>query len=167
MLINDLASNLPLDVAIVSTVCLTLVLLIISVVDLKTLRIPDVLSLPLIAGGLSLAFVVPGVSVLNHVAGALAAYLLFAGLGEIYFRSRGVDGLGLGDAKLFAGAGAWLGWQNLPVVLLLATAGGLVQALLWSKVNRSTPVAFGPYIALAFWTVWISTFWGQNGLPTN
>lgn len=167
MLINDLASNLPLDVAIVSTVCLTLVLLIISVVDLKTLRIPDILSLPLIAGGLSLAFVVPGVSVLNHVAGALAAYLLFAGLGEIYFRSRGVDGLGLGDAKLFAGAGAWLGWQNLPVVLLLATAGGLVQALLWSKVNRSTPVAFGPYIALAFWTVWISTFWGQNGLPTN
>ena len=167
MLINDLASNLPLDVAIVTTVCLTLVLLIISVVDLKTLRIPDILSLPLIAGGLSLAFVVPGVSVLNHVAGALAAYLLFAGLGEIYFRSRGVDGLGLGDAKLFAGAGAWLGWQNLPVVLLLATAGGLVQALLWSKVNRSTPVAFGPYIAVAFWTVWISTFWGQNGLPTN
>ena len=167
MLINDFASNLPLDVAIVSTVCLTLVLLIISVVDLKTLRIPDILSLPLIAGGLSLAFVVPGVSVLNHVAGALAAYLLFAGLGEIYFRSRGVDGLGLGDAKLFAGAGAWLGWQNLPVVLLLATAGGLVQALLWSKVNRSNPVAFGPYIALAFWSVWISTFWGQNGLPTN
>lgn len=162
MMMNDLGSILPLGLKIGATLCLTCVLMIISLVDLKTLRIPDILSLPLIAAGLTLAFAVPDVNTADHVIGALAAYMLFAGLGEIYFRSRGIDGLGLGDAKLFAGAGAWLGWQVLPIVLLLATAGGLIQAVLMTKANRTKPIAFGPFIALAFWCVWIWNCWGDQ-----
>ena len=153
---TSLAFNLPLGLAIGATLYLTGMLVVISVIDMKTLRIPDILSLPLIAAGLTMAFAVPGVSAIDHVAGALAAYLLFAGVGEVYFRSRGIDGLGLGDAKLFAGAGAWLGWQALPIVLLLATAGGLIQALLSTKAERTTPVAFGPFISFAFWAVWMA-----------
>ena len=107
----------------------------VSVVDLRSFRIPDILSLPLIAAGITLAILVPGVNAVDHLAGALAAYLLFAAVGEIYFRSRGIDGLGLGDAKLFAGAGAWLGWQNLPIVLLVAATGGLIHALLRPKAE--------------------------------
>jgi leader peptidase (prepilin peptidase) / N-methyltransferase len=154
---NGLASALPSALAVGTTICLTVVLTIISVVDLKTLRIPDLLSLPLIAAGLALAFAVPGVGAMDHLAGALGAYILFAGLGEVYFRSRGIDGLGLGDAKLFAAAGAWLGWQNLPMVLLIATAGGLIYALLRASQDKATRIAFGPFLALAFWAMWIVT----------
>ena len=152
---NSLATNLPSGLTIGVTLCLTCILTIISVVDLKTLRIPDILSLPLIATGLALAFSVPAVNAEDNVIGALAAYVLFAGLGEIYFRSRGIDGLGLGDAKLFAGVGAWLGWQALPMVLLCATVGCLIGTLAFTKAIEAKPIAFGPYIAAAFWLVWI------------
>ena len=161
MVTNGLASTLPVGLAVGATLCLFCVLLIISVVDLKSLRIPDILSLPLIAAGLGMAFAVPGVYAMDYLIGALAAYLLFAGIGAAYFRLRGIDGLGLGDAKLFAAAGAWLGWQNLPVVLLLATVGGLLQAMMTRKPNRDTPLAFGPWIAFGFWAVWIWSCWGN------
>ena len=154
-MMNSLANNLPSDLTIAVTLCLTCILTIISVVDLKTLRIPDILSLPLIAAGLALAFSVPGVNSVDNVVGALSAYVLFAGLGEIYFRSRGIDGLGLGDAKLFAGVGAWLGWQALPMVLLFATVGCLIGNLAFAKAIKAKPIAFGPYIAAAFLSVWV------------
>jgi leader peptidase (prepilin peptidase) / N-methyltransferase len=159
---NGLASALPPAFAVGITICLTVILVTISVIDLKTLRIPDLLSLPLIAAGLTLAVAAPGVDAKDHLAGALGAYILFAGLGEVYFRSRGIDGLGLGDAKLFAAAGAWLGWQNLPIVLLIATAGGLIYALLRSGLNQTARIAFGPFLALAFWVVWVWAVYSEN-----
>ena len=155
---NGLAQSLPFYVALGVTLCLTATLAVISAIDLKTLRIPDALSFLLIGSGLALAFTVPEVSAVDHLIGAIAAFALFAGLGEGYFRLRGVDGLGLGDAKLFAAAGAWLGWQNLPVVLLIATLGGLLQAVVL-RTGRAAPLAFGPWIAAGFWSVWVWTGW--------
>ena len=164
MLSNGLAENLPNITIIGVTIGLTLVLAIISVIDLRTLRIPDLLSLPLIATGLILAFIVPKADATEHLIGAAGAFALFAGLGEFYYRKRGLDGLGLGDAKLFAAAGAWLGWQNLPLVLLIATTGGLAQALFMQSFQRDKQLAFGPWIALGFWTVWIWICWhGYTG----
>lgn len=159
---SGLAQSLNFGVAIGVTLCLTLTLLAISAIDLKTLRIPDALSLPLIGSGLALAFTVPEVLAADYLIGAAGAFALFASLGESYFRLRGVDGLGLGDAKLFAAAGAWLGWQNLPVVLLIATMGGLVQALVMRTTQRNKPLAFGPWIALGFWAVWMLGCWGTK-----
>ena len=130
-------------------------LLAIAVIDLKTLRIPDVLSLPLVAMGLLVAGF-SGVSVFAmHLIGAGLGFLVLAGFGEVFFRLRGREGLGLGDAKLFAAAGAWLGWQALPVVLLVAAVGGLV----WAVLRRQNgEVAFGPWLALGFWLVLVSGF---------
>ena len=109
MLSNSLFLSLPFVIANTITLCLGLTLAAIAAIDLKTFRIPDVLSLPLIGAGLALALAIPGVYFTDHLIGALAALTLFAGIGELYFRARNVDGLGLGDAKLYAAAGAWLG----------------------------------------------------------
>lgn len=155
--IKPFTDSLPPGLFIAATIVLFVMLLAISLFDIKSLRIPDKLSLPLIGIGLALAAVNPQTLTVDHIIGATAGFALFAGLGETYFRLRGIDGLGLGDAKLFAAAGAWLGWQNLPMVLLLATIGGLIQALLMQQFRHQAHLAFGPWLALAFWLVWLWT----------
>ena len=163
-MITAFADSLPPGLFAAATIVMFVMLLEISLIDIKTLRIPDKLSLPLIVVGLALAAITSRTAALDHAIGAAAAFLLFAGLGEVFFRLRGIDGLGLGDAKLFAAAGAWLGWQNLPLVLLLATFGGLIQALLWQRQKPQAHLAFGPWIALAMGLVWISMhFTGWSG----
>ena len=138
------------------TCVLTLILAAITWIDLRSFRIPDVLSLPLIAAGIGF---VPGLldtPLHDLVIGAVAGFALFWAIGSWYFRRKGVDGLGLGDAKLFAAAGAWLGWQSLPTVLLIAAVGGLGLALLQGKNGQDRAIAFGPWLALGFWVVWIA-----------
>lgn len=138
-------------------------LLAILVIDLRHRRIPDLLSLPLIAAGLGLALIrVSGVTATDSVIGAAAGYLIFAAIGSAFFRLRGVEGLGLGDAKLLAAAGAWLGWQMLPAVVLLAALGGLAQVAVRAALARGAPIApslaFGPWLAAAFFLLWV---WGR------
>lgn len=137
------------------TLGLTLVLAAIAIIDARTRRIPDLLSLPLIPAGLAVAYLTPLLPIQHHLIGACAGYALFAAIGAWYFRRTGTDGLGLGDAKLFAAAGAWLGWQALPAVLLIAALGGLGFALVQGRTNRHVALAFGPWLALAFWAVWL------------
>jgi leader peptidase (prepilin peptidase) / N-methyltransferase len=151
----DLTLTPSLFVSIIETVGLSITLLAISVIDIKTLRIPDFLSLPLIGVGLGIAIHGTNNFGAEYFAGAIVGFLLFAGLGEVYFRSRGVDGLGLGDAKLFAAAGAWLGWSYLPLVLLLAASGGLMAALMRRNTAPDAPLALGPWISLSLWLVYI------------
>jgi leader peptidase (prepilin peptidase)/N-methyltransferase len=67
--------------------------------------------------------------------------------------------LGLGDAKLLAAAGAWLGWPALPGLVAAAAAGALAVALaraaLGERLAAATRIAFGPYLALALWLFWL------------
>ncbi|NUB43295.1 prepilin peptidase [Fertoebacter nigrum] len=136
------------------SVGLGLVLVAITLIDLRQFRIPDALSLPLLAAGLALAAVTQAWWP-DHLIGAALGYGMLAGIGEVYFRRRGVEGLGLGDAKLFAAAGAWLGWQALPAVLLIAALGGIAQALVLHGGQRDRPLAFGPWLALGFAALWL------------
>ena len=69
----------------------------------------------------------------------------------VSFRLTGEDGLGLGDAKLLAAAGAWLGWRDLPVLIVLAAVSALVFAL----AMRTRKIPFGPWLAAVFWVLWI------------
>lgn len=139
-------------------------LVAISVVDIRTRRIPDFLSIPLICAGLIQA----GLAVqrgaaptllTDSIIGAAAGYLVFAAIGAAFFRMRGQEGLGLGDAKLLAAAGAWLGWQILPAVVLIAALGGLAQMAvagwLWPARATDRSLAFGPWLALAFFSLWM------------
>jgi leader peptidase (prepilin peptidase) / N-methyltransferase len=143
----------------VATAVLTLLLVAIAVIDHKTLRIPDTLSLPLLACGFWAGPVIYATPWYDHAVGAVAGYGVFAAIGGWYFRRNGTEGLGLGDAKVFAAAGAWLGWQALPVVLLIAAAGGLVSAVAQGQHNARAGLAFGPWLALAIWVVWVMRAW--------
>jgi leader peptidase (prepilin peptidase)/N-methyltransferase len=121
-------------------------------IDLKQMILPDWITLPLIPAGLALAWVQER-PLIERVIGAVAGYAAFAGIAWIYRRWRDRDGLGLGDAKLLAAAGAWTGWASLPSVVLV----GSVTALAWVLVARpdpQKPFPFGPFLALGFWLVW-------------
>ena len=137
------------------TIILGVVLARLSYIDIRTFRLPDAYTLPLIVAGLVLNTVWSGAIPFEHVAAASAGYLIFALIGSAFFWWRGIDGLGLGDAKLLAAAGAWIGLRGLPVVVLVAAIGGIVAALLTAS-DRNTRIAFGPWLALGFFVVWVA-----------
>lgn len=131
-------------------------LLALATIDLREMVLPDVLTLPLIAAGLLVAAAAFG-HPLDHVIGAGIGGAGFAALGWGWERVTGREALGLGDAKLFAAAGAWLGWQALPSVLLTAAMAGLAMALIRTVLNRGglrAPLPFGPALAAGFWLTW-------------
>jgi leader peptidase (prepilin peptidase)/N-methyltransferase len=139
-------------------------LLALALIDLVAWILPDALTLPLILAGLLLAALgarEPGLPIstpplLDAAAGAVLGYLGLAAIGWAYHRLRGREGLGLGDAKLFAAAGAWLGAGQLPLFLLVAGVMGLVMALARRQELRAeTEVPFGPALALAFWVLFL------------
>lgn len=131
------------------------VLLAAALVDRRTLLLPDLLTLPLIAAGLAAAgFGLAPASPLGSLAGALSGLAGTALLAEAYRRLRGREGLGMGDAKLLAAAGAWLGPGALPLVLLIGAAAALAAALATGAHRRpQEPLPFGPWLALGFWSV--------------
>ena len=131
-------------------------LLALAAIDLREMALPDILTLPLIAAGLVVAALAFG-RPLEHLIGAALGGAFFAALGWGWERLTGREALGLGDAKLFAAAGAWLGWQGLPSVLLIAALAGLAVALARATLGRGgldRPLPFGPALAAGFWLTW-------------
>lgn len=138
---------------------LSVTLFAISVIDLRTQRIPDWLSLPLVLVGLVWNFSHGGLPFSDYLVGAFCGFATLAAFGTIYFHFRRQEGLGLGDAKLFAAAGAWLGWQLLPLALLTASLGGLIFAVSSRHFRRhhdDVRIAFGPWISAAIWLLWLA-----------
>lgn len=134
-------------------------LLTLAWIDLRTMLLPDVLTLPLLAIGLlETAFVMPD-ALVDHALGAAFAYLSLTILAWSWRWFRGRDGLGMGDAKLLAAIGAWLGLSELPFALLLAACAGLAAAgaaaVMGKRVTTATPIPFGPFLALAGWLLWL------------
>jgi leader peptidase (prepilin peptidase)/N-methyltransferase len=112
--------------------------------------------LPLIAAGLALSFAGVG-SPLHHAIGAAIGFALFAAIGWGWEQASGREALGLGDAKLFAAAGAWVGWIGLPSVMLLAGFLGLGFGLVRHFITHAglrQPLPFGPALAVGMWVTW-------------
>ncbi len=134
-------------------------LLALSVIDARRLILPDELTLPLIPAGLAVAWAIDPDKLLEHALAAVAGFLLVAVIAVGYRRLRGREGIGLGDAKLLAGAGAWVSWQGLPGVVLLAASAGLVGALFWrlrhGALSPQQELPFGPYLAGGLWVIWL------------
>jgi leader peptidase (prepilin peptidase)/N-methyltransferase len=135
-------------------------LLCLLLTDVAVLRLPNAVTLPLAAAGL-LAAAMGGVqAALDHAIGAAIGYAAFAALAAAYRMFRGQEGLGMGDAKLAAVAGAWLGWRALPLVVLAACAAAFVwiglRALREGRQSLERPFPFGAPLALATWACWIA-----------
>jgi leader peptidase (prepilin peptidase) / N-methyltransferase len=144
---------------LVASCALGWTLLCLAVIDYRRFLLPDVLTLPLIPAGLAIAWLLDPALLPDHVLGALAGFAALALLGVAYRLLRDREGLGLGDAKLLAAAGAWLGWQALPGVVLIgalcALALTLARIAAGGTLSATTPIAFGSHLALAFWLVWL------------
>ena len=135
-------------------------LALLSAIDWKTFRLPDIITLPLILAGLALSWLLDWQPAFYWRAGAaVAGYLLVRLIDAIYHRLRGRTGIGEGDAKLLAAAGAWVGPEGLPGTLLYACAGALIFTLLRALTGHETSgtlkIPFGPFLAGGLWLVWI------------
>ncbi|MFA5950911.1 MAG: A24 family peptidase [Hyphomicrobium sp.] len=155
---------LPMAEAFVA-IALGLAMLAITATDLAEFRIPDWLSLPAICAGLlaSGRFLNPNTDDLIAYPHAIAAVMgggsLWA-IAALYARLRGHDGLGFGDVKLAAAAGAWVGPDLLSLVVLLASSSALVAVLgtAWLRgqpVDLKGRVPFGAFLAPSIWIVWV------------
>jgi leader peptidase (prepilin peptidase) / N-methyltransferase len=134
-------------------------LLTLAWIDQRHEYVPDVINLPLIPAGLLTAwFAVPEFWI-DHLIGAIAGFALLLLVREIYRRLRGRTGLGFGDVKLLAGIGAWVAWQGLASVVLIAALSGLLLAAVRHRKGQPLELAgrlaFGPHLALAGWLVWL------------
>ncbi len=151
---------LPTSGALLAITCgLGWALLVLSAVDAAVFRLPDILTLPLLALGLCVSWFLPDRDLAGHAIGTLCGLLSFYAIAQIYRRTRGREGLGLGDVKLAGVAGAWLGWQALPSVVLLACCAGLVWVGLGmarrGKAVLGERIPFGVALCFAIWIVWL------------
>lgn len=130
-----------------------------SVVDWRHGWLPDILVLPLIPAGIAVHALIQPDAWPDHAIGAAAGFAGFAALAYAYKAIRGRDGLGFGDTKLLAAAGAWVSWTGLPSVVLLAAlfglAGVIAGRLTGRKIGPAAELPFGPPLALATWLVWL------------
>ena len=134
-------------------------LLALGWIDWNTYLLPDLLTLPLLLAGLFLTLLMDPEVLTDHSLAACLAYLSLAAIALAYRRLRGREGLGGGDAKLLAAAGAWCGLAALPFIILGSAVIGLLalggMAVAGRGVTGTTKLPFGPCIALAFWLAWI------------
>ncbi len=144
---------------------LTWALVGLTMIDLDTQLLPDVITLPLLWLGLGFALLFPApegfTSLSDAVIGAIGGYLSLWTVYHLFRLVTGKEGMGYGDFKLFAALGAWLGWQMLfPIILLSALVGaitGITMILLRGR-DRQLPIPFGPFLAAAGF---VALLWGE------
>jgi leader peptidase (prepilin peptidase)/N-methyltransferase len=136
-------------------------LLLIAALDAEDHWLPDLLTLPLLVAGLLVAWLGVGASLEARAIGAVAGFALLWAIALGYRAVRGREGMGGGDPKLFAALGAWLGWQQLPLVLLGAGLAGLAAVALMAAKGRGVAMTdrlpLGTLMALAAWPIWLVT----------
>lgn len=150
-------------------IVLTMTLLSITMIDAGTQLIPDAIVLPLMWLGLAMSLYhpLPGATTLfiepsDAIVGAMAGYLSLWSVFWLFKLVTGKDGMGYGDFKLLAALGAWLGWQQLPMIILMSAVVGValnVGMIITRGKDRSIPIPFGPYLAGAGW---ITMIWGET-----
>jgi leader peptidase (prepilin peptidase) / N-methyltransferase len=144
-----------------AALALTWFLIALAFIDIDHQLLPDNLTLPLLWLGLVVSLWLPRtgsaplpVDIRSSLIGAIAGYLSLWIVYHLFRLATGKEGMGHGDFKLLAALGAWLGWQMLLPVLLLAAAVGAVVGVIFLSVkgrDRGTPIPFGPFLAAAGW----------------
>lgn len=147
---------------------LTWSLVALSGIDVDHQLLPDTLTLPMLWFGLAFALLTGGAlaSPVDALIGAMAGYLSLWLVFHGFRLATGKEGMGYGDFKLFALLGAWLGWQALPVIILMASLVGAVAGVamvLMLGRDRELPIPFGPYLAAAGW---LTLLWRDDLIGT-
>ena len=154
----------------IMAIVLTITLVPITMIDADTQLIPDSIVLPLMWLGLAMSlfhpmpgagtlFISPSDAIVGAIAGYLALWERPSGASKLV---TGKDGMGYGDFKLLAALGAWLGWQHLPIIVMMsAIVGALfnIAMIVLRGKDRNIPIPFGPYLAAAGW---ITMMWGES-----
>lgn len=157
----------PWGVALPAYLLLTWSLIALAGIDIDTQLLPDDITLPLLWAGLAFNLFTGTVPLQDAVIGAIAGYLLLWSIYWIFRLVTGKEGMGYGDFKLLAALGAWLGWQSLPLVILLSSVVGAalgIVILALSRRGRDHPLPFGPYLAAAGWIILLWGEWIGNAL---
>ena len=146
----------------VAALLLTWSLIALTFIDFDRQLLPDAITLPLLWCGLIASLFGFFTDPRSSILGAIAGYLILWSLYQIFKLLTGKEGMGYGDFKLLALLGAWMGWQFLPLVILLSSfVGALVgiAMILIAGRDRNIPIPFGPYLATAGW---IALLWGDQ-----
>ena len=136
-------------------VCLTLI-------DFDHMLLPDQIVMPLLWLGLLVNVTGTFVPLSDAVIGAAVGYMSLFSVFWLFKLITGKEGMGYGDFKLFALFGAWLGWQLLPILILMASVVGAIvgiSLMLFKNHTREQAIPFGPYLAIAGW---ITLLWGDG-----
>jgi leader peptidase (prepilin peptidase)/N-methyltransferase len=156
------AARFGFGFATLAALLLTWFLIALTLIDIDTQLLPDSLTLPLLWLGLTLSLWAPQggatvpVDLRSSLIGAVAGYLSLWSVYHLFRLVTGKEGMGYGDFKLIAALGAWLGWQMLvPVILIASVVGAVVGVAMLAirRQSRATPIAFGPFLAAAGWLV--------------
>lgn len=140
-------------------------LICLAMIDAEHKLLPDQLTLPLLWGGLLVNSFGLFVPLHDAVIGAVVGYLSLWSVYWLFKLLTGKEGMGYGDFKLLAALGAWMGWQALPVIILLSAVLGILvgsMILLSKGRDRNTAIPFGPYLALVGWVLLL---WGEYFMP--
>ncbi len=146
----------------VAALVLTWALIALAFIDLEHFLLPDRITLPLLAVGLLVNTISGFTDPLSALIGAVSGYGILWAVYHAYRALTGREGFGYGDFKLLGALGAWLGWQLLPLIILLSAGVGAaigITLILIRRHQRSEPLPFGPFLAGAGW---LALLWGQK-----
>lgn len=141
---------------------LTWVLITLSFIDIDKQLLPDSITLPVLWLGLLLSLFAIYTDSHSSIIGAIAGYLSLWVVFHLFKLATGKEGMGYGDFKLLALFGAWLGWQYIPLIILLSSLVGAVigvAMVIIVKKDHNIPIPFGPYLAAAGW---LALLWGDQ-----
>lgn len=150
------------SLALVGALLLLWALIALAFIDIDTQLLPDDITLPLLWLGLAFNLAQTYTELSSAVIGAMAGYLALWSVFWLFKLATGKEGMGYGDFKLLGAIGAWLGWQVLPLTILLSSLVGAVVGIaliVFARHGRNVPIPFGPYLAAAGV---IALFWGET-----
>lgn len=143
-------------------IAFTWALICLTMIDADTQLLPDNITLPLLWAGLIVNYFGLITDLNAALWGAIWGYLALWIVYQAFKLLTGKEGMGYGDFKLLAALGAWLGWQLLPLIILLSSLVGAVIGIAMIALrgkDKNVPMPFGPYLAIAGW---IAMIWGQD-----
>ena len=141
---------------------LTALLIAMAGIDIDHQLLPDNMTIPLMWAGILISFWSVHADLSSSVIGAITGYLILWSVYHVFRLLTGKEGMGYGDFKLLAALGAWMGWQMLPLIVLLSSVVGAVVGLILmgtGQLKKGKPMPFGPFIAAAGW---IALIWGNQ-----